>query len=681
MRRLKIILQSKYIFKILALTLLLFSYLYTSYYPFKSKYSEKDNTFIGTVKSYKIKDNSLVITLKAKEEIIIYYNYESLVFNSLNIGDKLKVTGTISKPKSSTNFNTFDYQKYLYHKKIYYIVKADKVDKLENNKKIINTIKNIINNKIKNYKSKDYISTLLLGNNTLDNDTKNNFRTLGISHLFSASGMHINLIISIIYYYLNKVSYNKRLKYIISDIFLLLYLIISFSSSLLRSTITYILLTINDIFNLNIKKIDILLLTLSICLIINPFIIYDIGFIYSYIISFFLSIFYIKSNKKILNISYIAVVAFLVSMPITIYTSYEINILSIIINILLTPILSIILLPLSILSLFIPILDDLLYLIINILEKISVYLSNINIFKLILSKPNIILLFLYYLVIIYILKNRKRFYLIIILIFIHNLLPFFNNNLEINMFDVDQGDSFLVSFPNNKGNIIIDTGSESVYRVKNEIIPYLKSKGIKKINYLIITHGDEDHIGGSISLIDNFKIEKVILNKDSFTDLEKDLIKELKNKNIKYSNKIDKINIKENYLYFLNNKEFDNENDNSNIIYFEYQKYKFLFMGDASSTTEEYLLDKYNIKDISFLKVGHHGSKTSSLANFINTINPKISTISVGEHNYYGHPNIEVLNNLSKSKIYRTDIMGSVNFKFNKNKAIINKKMKGDINK
>ena len=103
-------------------------------------------------------------------------------------------------------------------------------------------------------------------------------------------------------------------------------------------------------------------------------------------------------------------------------------------------------------------------------------------------------------------------------------------------------------------------------------------------------------------------------------------------------------------------------------------------MGDASSTTEEYLLDKYNIKDISFLKVGHHGSKTSSSTNFINTINPKISSISVGEHNYYGHPNIEVLNNLSKSKIYRTDIMGSVNFKFNKNKVIINKKIKGEEN-
>ena len=148
----------------------------------------------------------------------------------------------------------------------------------------------------------------------------------------------------------------------------------------------------------------------------------------------------------------------------------------------------------------------------------------------------------------------------------------------------------------------------------------------------------------------------------------------MKSKNIKYSNKIDKINIKGNYLYFLNKNIFNNENDNSSIIYFEYLKYKFLFMGDASSTTEEYLLDKYKLKDISFLKVGHHGSKTSSSSDFINTINPKISSISVGEHNYYGHPNNEVLDNLSKSKIYRTDIMGSVNFIFNKGKVIIKKK-------
>ena len=671
MRKLKIILQSKYTFKILALILLLFSYLYTSYYPFKSKYNEKDSIFIGTVKSYKIKDNNLIINLKAKEEIIIYYNYKSLVFNNLNIGDKLKVKGELSKPSTSTNFNTFDYQKYLYHKKIYYIVKAYSIDKLENNKRVINTIKNIINNKIKKYKSKDYISTLLLGNNTLDNDTKSNYRTIGISHLFSASGMHINLIISILYYYLNKVSYNKKIKYIISDIFLILYLTISFSPSLLRSTIAYILLTINDIFNLNIKKNNILLLTLSICLIINPFIIYDMGFIYSYIISFFLSIFYIKRNKRLLNISYIAVVAFLVAMPITIYTSYEINFLSIIINIILTPILSIIFLTLSLLSLFIPILDELLYLITNILEKISLYLSNISIFKLILSKPNIILIIIYYLVIIYILKHNKRFYLIIILLFIHSIIPYFNNNLEIMMYDVGQGDSILLNFPNNKRNIIIDTGSTNDYRIKNEIIVYLKSKGIKKIDYLIISHGDEDHIGGAITLVNNYKVDKVIFNCGPYNDLEKELIKVLDKKKIKYYSCVKALNIDRNKLYFLQTKEYDNENDNSNVIYFQYLKYKFLFMGDASSTTEKEILKNYNLSDIDVLKVGHHGSKTSSGKEFINEINPKYSIISVGKNNRYGHPNKEVLNNLEESKIYRTDEDGSIMFKIKNSKLKI----------
>ena len=675
MRRLKIILQSKYTFKILALTLLLFSYLYTNYYPFKSKYNEEDNIFIGTVKSYKIKENNLIINLKGKEEIIVYYNYKSLVFNNLNIGDTLKIKGELSLPKSSTNFNTFDYQKYLYNKKIYYIVSASSIDKIKNNKNIINTIKNIINDKIKNHKSKDYINTLLLGNNTLDNDTKSNYRTIGISHLFSASGMHINLIIGILYYYLNKVSYNKKVKYIISDIFLILYLILSFTPSLLRSTTCYILLTINDIFNLNIKKKDILLLTLSFCLIINPFIIYDIGFIYSYTISFFLSTFYLKSKNKILSISYISLISFLVSIPITIYTTYEINFLSIIVNTFLTPILSLLLLPLSILSIFIPILDNLLYIITTLLEKISLSLSNINLLKLTLAKPDIILIFIYYLIIIYLLKYKRKFYLIIILIFIHSLIPYFDNNLEITMFDVGQGDSYLISYPHNKGNILIDTGSNNEYRIKNEIIIYLKSKGISKINYLIISHGDEDHVGGSLSLINNFKVDKVILNRGEYSNLEKELITELKKKNIKYTNKVDKIKIDNNYLYFLNNKDFYNENDNSSIIYFTYLKYKFLFMGDASSTTEQYLLDKYKLKNLSFLKVGHHGSKTSSSPSFINTINPKISSISVGAKNYYGHPSIEVLDTLSKSKIYRSDIMGSVIYKFNKNKVKITKKI------
>ena len=124
-------------------------------------------------------------------------------------------------------------------------------------------------------------------------------------------------------------------------------------------------------------------------------------------------------------------------------------------------------------------------------------------------------------------------------------------------------------------------------------------------------------------------------------------------------------------MYFLQTKEYDNENDNSNVIYTELGGYKFMFMGDASVTTEKEILNKYNISNIDALKVGHHGSRTSSSKEFINEINPKYSIISVGKNNRYGHPNKEVLNNLDNSKIYRTDQDGSVMFKLKNNKLKI----------
>ena len=244
--------------------------------------------------------------------------------------------------------------------------------------------------------------------------------------------------------------------------------------------------------------------------------------------------------------------------------------------------------------------------------------------------------------------------------------------MEILFLDVSQGDSILLHYPHNKYNILIDTGGNYNYEIsKNIIIPYLKSKGINKIDYLILTHGDYDHMGESINLIENFKVEKVIFNCGEFNDLEKELIKVLEKKKIKYYSCIKELYIDKNKLQFLNTKEYDNENDNSSVIYFNYYNYKFLFMGDASTEREKDILEKYNLKDVDFLKVGHHGSNTSSSEEFINSINPKYSLISVGKNNRYGHPNKEVLDTLNDSKIYRTDQDGSIMFKIKKDKLQI----------
>ena len=183
------------------------------------------------------------------------------------------------------------------------------------------------------------------------------------------------------------------------------------------------------------------------------------------------------------------------------------------------------------------------------------------------------------------------------------------------------------------------------------------------MDYLILTHGDYDHMGEAVNLVNNFKVEKVIFNCGEFNELERDLIKILDKKKIPYYSCIKELNIDENKLYFLNNKDYGNENDNSSVIYTELNNHKFLFMGAAGVEVEEDLIKKYNVQDIDVLKVGHHGSKTSSSQKFIDEITPKYSIISVGKNNRYGHPNDNVLDNLEESKIYRTDQDGSIMFK------------------
>jgi len=672
LKRLRHILQSKHLIKIITIIIFIITLLYTNYYPFKSKYTKDDKEFIGIVTKYEVKEDKITIEIKAKEKLLITYKYQDKEFNNLSYGDKIKVKGTLITPSKNTNQNTFNYQKYLYYKKIYYLVEATSINKIANNHNYLYTIKNILYQKIDKLKSSNYIKTLLFCDNTLSKEIKESYRINGISHLFSVSGMHINFFVSIIYLYLNKITYNKRIKYLITNIFIIIYLILFPSSSLLRSAVMSILYSINYLLKLKIKKIDILLLTLGVSLLINPFIIYDLGYIYSYTITFFLvlSSSTLKKKNKINKIIYISLLSFLVSIPITIYNSFEINIISILLNIILVPIISIIILPLTILTYIFPILDSILYLFTSTLETISLFISKINITKIIFPKPSLLIIVLYYIIILLSYQNKKYFYLNIILLIIIYISPYLNSNFEIVMFEVGEADCHLIKYPYNKNTILIDTGKNE-YKIKNEVIPYLKSIGIKKIDYLIITHGDLDHMGEGINLVNNFKVEKVIFNCGPYNDLEQELIKVLDKKKIKYYSCIKELNIDNNKLYFLQTKEYDNENDNSNVIYSELNVYKFMFMGDAGIDKEKDILDKYNLSNVDVLKVGHHGSKTSSSKEFINVINPKYSIISVGKNNRYGHPNKEVLENLENSKIYRTDEDGSIMFKIKNNELKI----------
>jgi len=671
LKKLKTILKYKYIIFLF----ILFIALLRTNLQCKSKYSIDNNEFIGTIIEYDYKDTYISFTIKSKEKIKCNYYLKDNEIIKLNYGDKIYLKGTLNTPNKNSIPNTFNYQKYLNNNNIFYILNVDKIYKIKTNNNFFYKIKNNIQKRIDNIDNTGYLNTFILGNkNYIDDNIYDTYKLNGILHIFSISGMHISILASIILYILNIFkSSNKNI--IIVIIFLSFYLVLTnYQASIVRSIVFYIILKIFKLLKIKIKTSDALLLSIAIILLIYPKFIYNIGFLYSSIISYTLVICSNYFNKGyIVNTFLISFISFIISLPITVNINYSVNLFSIIINLIFVPIISFILYPLSILTFIFPIFYNFFKIFINIIEYFSINLSNINIFNITIPKLNVVIITIYYSIIYLCLnKNIKYIFLLVILILVIKNINVLDNNIYTYFIDVGQGDMTLIKYKNE--TTIIDTGNvpnNINYNYMDNVLLYIKSIGIININTLIITHGDMDHIGNAKYLVNNFKVEKVIFNCGEFNELEQELIKVLDKKKIQYYSCIKELNLDGNKLYFLNNKDYDNENDNSSVIYTELNSHKFLFMGDAGVEVEEDLIEKYNLQDIDVLKVGHHGSKTSSSKEFINEINLKYSVISVGKYNRYGHPNKEVLDNLNKSKIYRTDQDGSIMFKIKNNKLKI----------
>lgn len=661
MTRLKILLQSNKIYYCLLIATILYVGI-----KVKIGYTSKINVnedFTGIVTTIVKKENSFKLTIKGKEKLIVYISN----IENIELGDKVVVKGEYTLPKKATIPNNFDYQKYLYNNHIFYIMYAKELKIIKKNQNITFKIKKYILDKTSNYTNNGYLNAFIIGDKT-DLEFYETYQNNGISHLFALSGMHISMLSLIIYKLVNKFKH----KDLIVIMFLLFYITLTnFSASILRTIIFFIILKLNKKLDLNISTKNALLITLSIIMIYNPLIVFDIGFQYSGLVTFGLivSTKYYKKNY-FYNLFITSFIALLFSVPITLYNNYELNLLSILNNLINVPLITFVIYPLSLLTFLLKFLEPIYNLTINLLEFIN-NISSIFSLNIIVPKVHIIFYLIYYLLIyLYIESNNKKYILIACLYLLSfKLKPFIDCNNYVYYLDVGQGDSSLIIYNDNV--VMNDTGGTSNYNVSSGCIKLLKSLGYSHIDYLILTHGDYDHMGDSIYLINNYKVKNVVLNNDDFNELETNLIKELKNKKIKYYQNVEKIPISNNIITILNTEEYDNENDNSNVIYIELNNYKFMFMGDAGVDKEKDILERHNISNIDVLKVGHHGSKTSSSKSFINKINPKYSIISVGKNNRYGHPNKEVLNNLDHSKIYRTDEDGSIIFKIKNNKLKI----------
>ncbi len=634
-------------------------------------YTEDDHEIIGVVRTIKHQEKYSTLEVKAKEKIQVFV-YQSV---DLKIGDTISITGELKRPRRNRMNHLFNYRNYLKSKKVYWMMEARTIEVIKHSDCFLDLIKNRLYHYIETRKEKAYYKTFLLGDQSdLDDSYKHNIRKLGISHLFALSGMHLSIFSVFLMNLLSSFKLSEKKKYFILLFILMCYVLFTLQSpSLLRAFFFLLLNVINKNYHLKYTSLQLFVYLCCFFLLINPFIIYSTSFLYSFVVSFFLLSFknFIKQKHSVFRVSMVAGIA---SIPITLATSFEFNLCSIVFNILLSSLFQVFIFPLCILSFLFPLLEPIFSICLYGLEKIFTFMGKYGSWM-ITFKALPIVVYVLYLILIFlcfegIQRNNKRYcYILASLFLFHLFLPYLDDQTKVVSLDVGQGDSTLISLAHHKGNILIDTGGTLDHkRCFREIVPYLKSQGITSLDALILTHGDYDHAGDASCLISNIKIKRVIFNSGENNDLELELIDLLNKKDIPYDHDVEQLKIHHQTLYFLNTKKYDNENDNSNVVYFKYYDYQFLFMGDAGKKREKDIMNEYNLSDIDFLKVGHHGSETSSSEDFIHQLKPKHCLISVGENNRYGHPKERVLDTLDPyCDIYRTDINGSIEIKLNKN--------------
>ena len=633
----------------------MFSAIFTTYKLYTPKYSQ---SFKG-------------IIVEADENKYIISNglYGALFYSNddFEVGDVITIKGKYESPKRESYEGGFSYREYLKSKRVYKIYKYP-----ETKKRGYILLPISCRYKLKSYLSKrvnndslSYISTLFLGDNMLDSGIKDKMSNIGISHLFAISGFHIMLIYSFLVFILKRLIKSERAYTNIIMAFLIFYVLFTgFLISILRSVIMIIISILSKRYNRLYTSLDGFSISMLLALIINPGYVYQTSFLLTYLITFFLIISsgVINDKNKLKGAYKIGIVAYLSSLPIIININNDINLISI----LLVPIFSIlvgyILMPYLVFVLLINRLEKMN--IIKMFEFIVIKCQKIHFLTFRFKHLNIYFIIVYYILFITILiliekkRSIKKMSLAFLsyMIFLYSIRITCQYNI-VTFIDVCQGDSCLIELAHNKGNILIDTYGYNA--------SYLKHLGINKLDYLIITHSDDDHSKNVTEIIKEFKVGNVLINKyDSIISGEKYLLSG------------DKIYVGDIVINVLSPTiNMNDKNNNSLVLSTNISGYKLLLTGDIEAEGERYLVDNMsNSLNADILKVGHHGSSTSSTKEFIEAVSPKYSIISCGLGNKYGFPHESVINVLSKSNIYRTDRDGNIKFIF-KNKLTIRKRI------
>lgn len=681
---------------------------------YKNQYTLKVEEINGN-KEYK--NTNLQLNVKKEKE-------------TLNYGDKIIVKGNFEEANTARNEGGFDYKQYLKSKNIYGIVAVDKKD-IEtinkNNVGVIDLLANKVRNSMKRKieqnlpnETNELLSGMLIGEKSnLQKEIQEDFRDSSLSHVLAISGMHVSYVMIGITFVINKLKFSKKMSKIVTILILLFFIILTGkTASVTRACFMSSYIILASLLHKKAHVLGSISISLLIILIINPYFILDIGLQLSYGGTIGIVLIYpilkkykkkkedktgrikkvlYKIKDKIIDTILITISANLVIFPIVLFHYNIMSFTFIISNLLISPIIGIIIILgfLSVFSSYIvspisKVMFFFLQILLSVLAQIAHFCAGLPLSKVYFPTPKIYVIIIYYLFLIYIIlvKNKiitgkkigKKVFIIftIIVIILNLILNFIPKTFTISFIDVGQGDSMLISTPKGK-NIIVDGGGsrdETTFNIgKQTLIPYLLNKGITKLDYIIISHFDSDHVGGILSVLEELKAEKVIICEQEENENYKRFKEIVKNKKIKVYvvKKGDNLKIEENIwlniLWPKDERIKENAiNNNSIVAKLNYKSFSILLTGDIEKIAENEILKEYensNILNANILKVAHHGSKSSSIKEFLEKVKPQIALIGVGEKNTFGHPNAGVLNRLENlnTKIYRTDEKGEITIK------------------
>ncbi len=634
-------------------------------------------------------------------------------------GDRLQIYAKLQEPAGERNPEEFDYKKYLAADGIYGIINISKETDLislnSGTKSSIGRIFFLVKNKLNNVINQLYFSQqcalmkgLLLGERgEIKDEVKESFIKSGVIHALAISGLHVGYIIVIFFAIFGLLRIPNRTKIILVLLSLLFYnLVIGFKPPIFRASLMAVVFLCGRLLQRPVDILNIISAAALIILLINPMVMFQASFQLSF--AAILSIVYgyqklknlfektrifskltqYKIGEYIVTLFFVSLAAQLGTLPITAFYFNRISVISILANLLVIPIIGIVIaygftslmfsfISIQVAGLFANTNSLCLQALIFLTEKTSSFrFSSYEI-----SSVGFVFVILYYfglLILLNLDKPKIRKIAVVTILIAANILiwkPVFQSNkwMRVIFFDVGQGDAAFVTFPDGK-NMLIDAGPNlaNFDAGKYFIVPYLKRNRIDQINIVILSHADNDHIGGMPTIFRNIKVNQLfdtgLYHQSRICSTYQFLIDSLQ-MDYQIVNQADRLENFENCgVYLLHPskeflKKFHRDVNNSSVIAkIVYGKRSFLFTGDIETEAEDVLVNYGNLLKADVLKIPHHGSKTSSTLELLKLVKPQFAVISVGRNNKFKFPAPVVLERLEQLDIpvVRTDLNGAV---------------------